>query len=157
MPFKYSPWQYSIAAAEGQRQARLSTEFDAMYAEVGRPSFLQGTGRVIQQPHVTVYADIAEVRMEVQAANCNRLLADGWVLLGVYPLTSVGEMVPARGAETAPGHPAVCAALGGLCCGKETRVVSQGGSENTPQTSVDNVTQIAHSHVAFATRLPHGE
>ena len=30
-------------------------------------------------------------------------------------------------------------------------------SKNTPQTSVDNVTQIAHSHVAFATRLPHGE
>ena len=46
----------------------------------------------MQQPHVTVYADIAEVRMEVQGAECNRLLADGWVLLGVYPLTTVGEM-----------------------------------------------------------------
>jgi hypothetical protein len=28
----------------------------------------------------------------VQAANYNRLLAEGWVLLGVYPLARVGEM-----------------------------------------------------------------
>jgi hypothetical protein len=51
----------------------------------------------MQQPpvrEVTEYADIGEVRMEVRAAVCNQLLADGWVLLGVYPLTSVGEMVP---------------------------------------------------------------
>jgi hypothetical protein len=51
----------------------------------------------MQQSHMremTVYADIGEVRMEVRAAACNQLLADGWVLLGVYPLTSVGEMVP---------------------------------------------------------------
>jgi hypothetical protein len=26
------------------------------------------------------------------AAACNQLLATGWVLLGVYPLTTVGEM-----------------------------------------------------------------
>ena len=39
-----------------------------------------------------VYTDIGEVRLEVQAANCNRLLAEGWVLLGVYPLTTVREM-----------------------------------------------------------------
>jgi hypothetical protein len=28
----------------------------------------------------------------VQAANYNRLLAEEWVLLGVYPLARVGEM-----------------------------------------------------------------
>ena len=51
----------------------------------------------MQQPpvrEVTEYADIGEVRMEVRAAVCNQLLAEGWVLLGIYPLTSVGEMVP---------------------------------------------------------------
>jgi hypothetical protein len=51
----------------------------------------------MQQPpvrEVTTYADIGEVRMEVRVAVCNQLLADGWVLLGVYPLTTVGEMVP---------------------------------------------------------------
>jgi hypothetical protein len=41
---------------------------------------------------MTVYPDIGEVRLEVQAANCNRLLAEGWVLLGAYPLTTVREM-----------------------------------------------------------------
>jgi hypothetical protein len=46
----------------------------------------------MQQPQLTGYADIAEVRMETRAALCNQLLADGWVLLGVYPLTTVGEM-----------------------------------------------------------------
>jgi hypothetical protein len=45
-----------------------------------------------QQSPVIGYADIVEVRMEVRAAECNQLLADGWVLLGVYPLTTVGEM-----------------------------------------------------------------
>ena len=43
----------------------------------------------MQQPHlreVTVYADITEVRLETRAASCNQLLADGWVLLGIYPL-----------------------------------------------------------------------
>jgi hypothetical protein len=34
-----------------------------------------------QAKEMPVYADIGEVRLEVQAANCNRLLADGWVLL----------------------------------------------------------------------------
>jgi hypothetical protein len=28
------------------------------------------------------------------AATWNQLLAEGWVLLGVYPLTTVGEMAP---------------------------------------------------------------
>jgi hypothetical protein len=46
----------------------------------------------MQQSQVTVYADIGEVRMEIQAAACNQLIADGWVLLGIYPLTTVGEM-----------------------------------------------------------------
>ena len=32
--------------------------------------------------------------MEVQEANCNRLLGDGWVPLGVCPLTTVAEMTP---------------------------------------------------------------
>jgi hypothetical protein len=49
----------------------------------------------MQQPHlgeVTIYADITEVRMETRAVTCNQLLAEGWVLLGVYPLTTVADM-----------------------------------------------------------------
>ena len=48
----------------------------------------------MQQPQVTTYADIAEVRTVSGAAACNQLLADGWVLLGVYPLTTVADMTP---------------------------------------------------------------
>ena len=48
----------------------------------------------MQQPQVTTYADIAEVRTVSGAAACNHLLADGWVLLGVYPLTTVADMTP---------------------------------------------------------------
>jgi hypothetical protein len=56
----------------------------------------------MQQPHereVISYAAIGEVRLEVQAATCNRLLAEGWVLFGVYPLTMVRDMEqqPANG------------------------------------------------------------
>jgi hypothetical protein len=53
----------------------------------------------MQQPQVTTYADIAEVRAVTGAATCNQLLAEGWVLLGVYPLTTVQEMEhqPANG------------------------------------------------------------
>ena len=40
------------------------------------------------------YADIAEVRAVTGVSVCNQLLADGWVLLGVYPLTTVAEMTP---------------------------------------------------------------
>jgi hypothetical protein len=47
----------------------------------------------MEQPQVIVYADIVEVRTETRAAACNQLLADGWVLLGIYPLTTVQEMV----------------------------------------------------------------
>jgi hypothetical protein len=45
----------------------------------------------MQQPQMTTYAEIGEVRRVTGAATCNQLLADGWVLLGVYPLTTVGE------------------------------------------------------------------
>jgi hypothetical protein len=46
----------------------------------------------MQQPQLRGYADIGEVRTVTGAAACNQLLATGWVLLGVYPLTTVGEM-----------------------------------------------------------------
>jgi hypothetical protein len=48
----------------------------------------------MQQPQMTTYTDIAEVRTVSGAAACNQLLADGWVLLGVYPLTTVADMTP---------------------------------------------------------------
>jgi hypothetical protein len=48
----------------------------------------------MQQPHLTTYAEIGEVRTVTGAATCNQLLAAGWVLLGIYPLTTVGEMAP---------------------------------------------------------------
>jgi hypothetical protein len=53
----------------------------------------------MQQPHLTTYAEIAEVRTVTGAAACNQLLNDGWVLLGVYPLTMVADMEqqPAQG------------------------------------------------------------
>jgi hypothetical protein len=53
----------------------------------------------MQQPQITVYADIGEVRLETRAATCNQLLADGWVLLGVYPLTTLGEMTEGKTRE----------------------------------------------------------
>ena len=46
----------------------------------------------MQQSPVTTYADIVEVRTVTGAAACNELLAAGWVLLGVYPLTTVADM-----------------------------------------------------------------
>jgi hypothetical protein len=48
----------------------------------------------MQQPQVTTYADISEVRTVTGAAACNQLLAEGWILLGVYPITTVAEMTP---------------------------------------------------------------
>ena len=48
----------------------------------------------MQQPQVMTYADIGEVRTVTGATSCNQLLADGWVLLGIYPLTTVAEMTP---------------------------------------------------------------
>ncbi len=44
------------------------------------------------QQQLITYADITEARTVSGAAACNQLLADGWVLLGVYPLTTVAEM-----------------------------------------------------------------
>jgi hypothetical protein len=46
----------------------------------------------MQQSQGGGYADVIEVRTVTGAAACNQLLADGWVLLGVYSLTTVGEM-----------------------------------------------------------------
>jgi len=48
----------------------------------------------MQQPQLTTYAEIAEVRTVTGAAACNQLLAEGWVLLGVYSLTTVADMSP---------------------------------------------------------------
>jgi hypothetical protein len=48
----------------------------------------------MQQPQITGYADIGEIRAVTGAAACNQLLAEGWVLLGVYPITTVAEMTP---------------------------------------------------------------
>jgi hypothetical protein len=53
----------------------------------------------MQQPparEVTLYGDIGEMRMETRAADYKKLLAEGWVLLGVYPLTTLGEMAEGR-------------------------------------------------------------
>jgi hypothetical protein len=50
----------------------------------------------MQQPQLITYADIIEVRTLTSAAACNQLLAEGWVLLGVYPLTTVAEMGAAQ-------------------------------------------------------------
>jgi hypothetical protein len=46
----------------------------------------------MQQSQGTSYAEIGEVRTLTGAATCNQLLAAGWVLLGIYPLTRVAEM-----------------------------------------------------------------
>ena len=56
----------------------------------------------MQQSHLTTYADISEVRTVTGAAACNQMLSEGWVLLGVYPLTTVAEMTerqPSEGQE----------------------------------------------------------
>jgi hypothetical protein len=56
----------------------------------------------MQQQQGIGYADIAEVRTVTGVAACNQLLSEGWVLLGVYPLTTVAEMTerqPSEGQE----------------------------------------------------------
>jgi hypothetical protein len=45
------------------------------------------------QSQLTTYADIIEVRTLTGVAACNQLLAEGWVLLGIYPLTRVADMI----------------------------------------------------------------
>jgi hypothetical protein len=54
----------------------------------------------MQQPHLTTYADIAEVRTVTGAGACNQLLSEGWVLLGIYPLTTVADMTQAGEEKT---------------------------------------------------------
>jgi hypothetical protein len=80
----------------------------------------------MEQPQLTTYADIGEVRTVTGAATCNQLLADCWVLLGGLSCNNGwgNGTQGIRAAETAAGHPAVCAAFGGLCSGKETRIVN---------------------------------
>jgi hypothetical protein len=48
----------------------------------------------MQQSQLTTDAAITEVRTVTGVATCNQLLVDGWVLLGIYPLTTGGEMAP---------------------------------------------------------------
>jgi hypothetical protein len=48
-------------------------------------------------PQVMVYADIGQVRLETRSLECNRLLREGWVLLGIYPLTTLGDMTEGGG------------------------------------------------------------
>jgi hypothetical protein len=62
----------------------------------------------MQQPHereVTVYADITEVLMETRVIDCKKLLTAGWVLLGVYPLTTAEDQAqrePRKGQQQKP-------------------------------------------------------
>jgi hypothetical protein len=53
----------------------------------------------MQQPQGIEYADIAEVRIVTGAAACNQLLADGWVLLGIYPPDDSCEMIQGGASE----------------------------------------------------------
>jgi hypothetical protein len=53
----------------------------------------------MEQPQLTTYADITEVRTMTGAAACNQLLAEGWVLLGIYPLTRVAEMTAGEASD----------------------------------------------------------
>ena len=53
----------------------------------------------MQQSQLTTYADITEVRTVVNTATCNQLLSESWVLLGVYPLTTVAEMTERQPSE----------------------------------------------------------
>jgi hypothetical protein len=74
----------------------------------------------MELPQAIVYADIGEVRMETRAAECNRLLKEGWILLGVYPLTTLGDMTGERGAH-APASELACG-MKGLWC-RNLRIV----------------------------------
>jgi hypothetical protein len=83
-----------------------------------------------QVREVTLYADIGEVRIEVQTANCNRLLADGWALLGACPLTTVEEMAQGGSPEEQEKQKQpqdtqrYVRWLDGLHRGKETKIVN---------------------------------
>jgi hypothetical protein len=71
----------------------------------------------MEQPQVMVSADIGEVRMESRASECNKLLKEGWVLLGVYPLTTLGDMTEggAKGAKQQEGQRYVRRLVGYVC------------------------------------------
>ena len=56
-----------------------------------------------QVREMPVYADIAEVRTVTGAAACNQLLAEGRVLLGVYPLTTVADMTAREAGDEGEG------------------------------------------------------
>jgi hypothetical protein len=53
----------------------------------------------MQQPQLTTYVDIAEVRTVTGAATCNQLLAEGWELLGLIPWTTVRKMGASQPAD----------------------------------------------------------
>jgi hypothetical protein len=57
----------------------------------------------MQQQSMTTSPDFVEVRTVTTAAACNQLLAEGWVLSGVLPLTRVAEM-GARQAKEEEGN-----------------------------------------------------
>jgi hypothetical protein len=57
---------------------------------------MQQPQRTADMPHETGDVDIGEVRTVTGAAACNQLLAEGWVLLGVFPVTGIGEMAEGR-------------------------------------------------------------
>jgi hypothetical protein len=65
----------------------------------------------MEQPQAIVSADIGEVRMESRVSECNKLLKEGWVFLGVYPLTILGDMTE-KGSENK--HQEGQSATGGL-------------------------------------------
>jgi hypothetical protein len=67
--------------------------------------------------------DIAEVRAVTGATTCNQLLADGWVLLGVYPLTTVAEMTAGEEQRTQDIQRYMRRMLGYIV-GEGTRIVS---------------------------------
>jgi hypothetical protein len=70
----------------------------------------------MQQPQLITYAEIIEVRTVTGAAACNQLLAAGWVLLGVYPLTTVAEMT-----EGTAGNGQRWSGDAGLCRGQRIK------------------------------------
>jgi hypothetical protein len=63
----------------------------------------------MQQPQVTGYADIGEVRTVTGATACNQLLTAGRVLLGIYTLTRVAEM-PQEGEQKKQDTNGICGA-----------------------------------------------
>jgi hypothetical protein len=89
----------------------------------------------MQQPQLTAYPDIAEVRTVTGVVACNQLLAEGWVLLGVYPLTAVAEMTPVGtdGEQRKQDTQRYVRRLVGYVVGQKARVrMSQNGPQRDP-------------------------